>query len=88
MARGGEIITMVAEVATNRVAPALSNSDMALRHCKRYNLLTNSMAYGTRRFNAAFTRALQYPYPKLNEVGPDSEISGSLKNPKPEKIGL
>ena len=24
-----------------------------------HNLLTNSMAYGTRRFNAAFTRALQ-----------------------------
>ena len=24
-----------------------------------YNWVTNSMAYGTRRFNAAFTRALQ-----------------------------
>ena len=29
--------------------------------------LTNSMAYGTRRFNATFTRALQYPYPKSNQ---------------------
>ena len=25
----------------------------------KYHILTNSMAYGTRRFNAAFTRALQ-----------------------------
>ena len=29
--------------------------------------LTNSMAYGTRRFNATFTRALQYRYPEPNQ---------------------
>ena len=28
---------------------------------------TNSMAYGTRRFNAAFIRALHNPYPEPNQ---------------------
>ena len=35
------------------------NGRMVAFHCDRIYILTNSMAYGTRRFNAAFTRALQ-----------------------------
>ena len=31
------------------------------------SIVTNSMAYGTRRFNAAFTRASNNPYPESNQ---------------------
>jgi len=34
-------------------------SSLILNFILVYAILTNSMAYGTRRFNAAFTRALQ-----------------------------
>ena len=31
-------------------------------------ILTNSMAYETRRFNVAFTRLYKKPYPELNQT--------------------
>ena len=36
-----------------------NNYPVNIQHVSRIMLLTNSMAYGTRRYNAAFTRALQ-----------------------------
>ena len=32
------VVTVIAETATNRVAPVLSSSDTARLHCKLYNL--------------------------------------------------
>ena len=42
-----------------RAITAMLNSVLWNRKIARKNQLTNSMVYGTRRFNAAFTRALQ-----------------------------
>ena len=42
---GSGIITMVAEAATNRVAPMLSFSDPSRRHCKIYLLPRKKFRY-------------------------------------------
>ena len=41
------------------ISPILDVANLIKNIGFKYTLLTNSMAYGTRRFNAAFTRALQ-----------------------------